>query len=457
MAMNPQPTATSTKKAFWLRWPFLVTVIPLMLLLLAAIALGLNEWRAASRVQAELARIQAAGYPIDDASMSRWFLAQSSQEGTSQWRQVLSLVTAGSLGFEIEKLPYLGNAPLPAEIEPGSPWKSEPAVTEYLQWMRPAINDLYAATEYPTPVWQPIEFRGFGTLLEELQDSRTLVRLLSLDVEHALYHGDGARALRSLQAMQGVAAAFDWQICIVADIVTIASLQSHQRMVQRSLSVAPWNEEQLQLLQDQFSHPREVSRRWQNVVAGERAMVLSAFTPQLLAQDHHGITQLEWLWRVPSLRETTLAAYHDFELIGVPGLSGLDERASVFEQTWLSSGPQQIFSVFTHLILPASRGYADAIEREEMSRRLTLTAIAVKRFQLSTGQWPERLDQLEQVGLKPVDWHTVSAGQFGYEVSDDAAYLWSFAHGKELAVPEKRPAIPDSNSSQPTTPLVVIR
>src|SRR5690606_25834757 len=101
-----------------------------------------------------------------------------------------------------------GNAPPPVEIVPGGRWDEEPAVAEFLQWMRPVIDDIQAATEYPTPVWQPIEFRGYSTLLEELQNSRSLVRLLSLDVEHALYHGESDRALRSLQAMQGVADAF---------------------------------------------------------------------------------------------------------------------------------------------------------------------------------------------------------------------------------------------------------
>lgn len=456
--MNPQLTPKSTKKAFWLRWPFLVTVIPLTLLLVVAIALGINEWRAASRVKAELARIEAAGYPIDDASMSRWFLAHASQDGTAKWRQLLSLVTAGSSSFQLEQLPYLGNAPIPAEIEPGGLWESEPAVADYLQWMRPAINDLHAATEYPTPVWQPIEFRGFGTLLEELQNSRSLERLLRLEVEHALYHGESERALRSLQTMQGVAAAFDWQICMIADLINIAHYESQYQMIQRSLGLSLWSEEQLQLLQDQVSTPRDVPRRWANVIAGERAMMLSALTPQLLAQDNsHGLRRLEWLWRVPSLQETTIAAYYGLEVIGVPGLDGLAERAGALEHAWVDAGPRSIFPVFVNFFLPGVRGYATAIEREEMSRRLTLTAIAIKRFQLSTGRWPDRLAQLEQVGLEPDDWHPVSAGAFGYEVSDDAAYLWSFAHGKEDAVPANRPAPTDSNSSQPTTPLVVIR
>jgi len=456
--MTPQLTPMSTKKAFWLRWPFLITVIPLTLLLIAATALGINEWRAAGRVEAELARIQAAGYPIDDASMSRWFFDHTSQEGTAQWSKLLSLVTVGSSGFQLEQLPYLGNAPIPTEIVPAKPWDAEPAVAEYLQWMQPVIEELHAATEYPTPVWQPIEFRGFATLLESLQNSRSLVRLLRLEVEHALYHGESDRALRGLQTMQGVAAAFDWQICIVADLVNIALDQSHHAMLQRSLTVAPWSEEQLQLLQDQVSTPRNVKRRWGNVIAGERAMVLSALTPQLLVQDNSpGLQQLGWLWRVPSLQETTLAAYHGLELIGAPGLAGLAERASVLEHAWVDAGPTSIFAVFVNLFLPGVSGYAGAVEREEMSRRLTLTAVAIKRFQLSTGQWPERLDQLTQVGLEPADWHTVSAGAFGYEVSDDTAYLWSFADGKESAVPANRPPLPDSDSTQPTTPLVVIR
>jgi len=457
--MNPQLTPMSTKKAIWLRWPFLLTVIPLTLLLLAATALGINEWRAAGRVESELARIQAAGHPIDDASMSRWFFDHTSQEGTAQWSNLLSLVTVGSSGFQLEQLPYLGNAPIPAEIVPAEPWDAEPAVAEFLQWMQPVIEELHAATEYPTPVWQPIEFRGFATLLESLQNSRSLARLLSLEVEHALYHGDSDRALRSLQTMQGVAAAFEWQSFMVADMVTSALHQSHHAMIQRSLAVAPWSEEQLQLLQDQVAIPREVASRWGNVIAGERAF-LTATLSQISnsGESSFELGGIDWLWRIPSLQEGTLSAYREIEAVGAQGLTGLVERANLLTEDWRRpTGPERIFNSLNRMFLPAFESYAVVIEREEMSRRLTLTAIAIKRFQLGTGQWPERLDQLKQVGLEPADWHTVSAGAFGYEVGDNTAYLWSFAHGKESAVPANRPAPPDLNSSQPTTPTVVIR
>ncbi len=459
IAMNAQLTPEPNQKAFWLRWPFLITVIPLTLLLVAATALGFNEWRAADRVEAELARIQAAGYPVDDASMSRWFLDNASQEGTAQWSELLSLVTVGSSGFQLEQLPYLGNAPIPAEIVPAGRWDEEPAVAEFLQWMQPVINGIHAAIEYPTPVWQPIEFRGFATLLEELQNSRNLVRLLSLDVEHALYHGESDRALRSLQAMQGVSDAFDWQACMVADLVNMALRQSYHLMIQRSLVSAPWSEAQLQMLHDRLAVPRDVSKRWRNVVAGERAFLNAtlshASSSGISSSELEG---LDWLWRVPTVRESAFAAYRDMEAIGSEGMTGLGERAQALARSWFSSptGFGQLFLI-NYLFSPAVESYARAIEREEMSRRLTLTAVAIKRFQLRSGQWPERLDQLQQVGLVPTDWHTVSAGPFGYEVSDDTAYLWSFADGQETAVSATRPAPPDPQSTQRTTPLVTIR
>jgi len=368
------------------------------------------------------------------------------------------LATAGSNGFQLEQLPYLGVAPIPTEIEPGGQWKSEPAVAEYLEWMRPVIDEIHAAAQYPTPVWQPIEFRGFATLLEELQNSRTLARLLSLDVEHALYHGDSDRALRSLQAMQGVAAAFDWQICIIADLVNLALHQTHQGMIQRSLAVNPWSEEQLQLLQHQMSHPREVPRRWQNVIAGERALAYGALDNGIDEYvDGTVLQRLEWIWRIPSVQENLLTRFRDIEILGDQGIVGLVERAKQLTQAWLRPRGQQVFFSFTHMFIGSFEAYARAIEREEMLRRLTLTAIAIKRFQLSTGQWPERLDQLEQVGLKPVDWHTTSAGQFGYEVDDEVAYVWSLDSLNETTVPADRPTLSVSDSLQPQTPLVVIR
>jgi hypothetical protein len=65
--------------------------------------------------------------------------------------------------------------------------------------------------------------------------------------------------------------------------------------------------------------------------------------------------------------------------------------------------------------------------RNRMESRRLITAIAIKTFKLQEGQWPERLDDLTNVGLTSPDWKIVDNHDFGYRVIEDgkAALLWT--------------------------------
>ncbi len=460
--MNAKSKSKPTRKAIWLRWPFLVTVIPLGLLFLCVTALAGHEKQAFNRVQAELARLRASGQPIDDASMSEWFLDNTSSEGAAAWGAIIQLVTAAPRGTDsFDRLPYVGRvgrASVPAEIKPGSDWPEQREVAEYLRCMRPVIDQIAAATEYPTPVWQPLEFRGFMTLLGELQNSRQLTRLLALEAEHALYHGDTDRALRSLESMRGVAAAFDWELCIVAELVQIAARGVHQNMIRRSLAADLWSADQLQLLQEQLGPARDVPPRWRRVIAGERALILASVSDREFWQAEVGLSPL---WSMPSLRAAMLRNYQEMENVAAGGLVGLVQRAGELERHRANkAGRRQSFLSFidhSASYLPAIGAFAEATESEENSRRFSRTAVAIKAFQLRSGRWPHQLAELQQVGLSADDWNTVSGGRFGYE-SGEAAYLWGYPYNRETRtrVPATRPE-PNEDESGSDTAMVIIR
>lgn len=435
-----------------LRGPFVLASVPLVIAALCLSALGIHESLVAGRVRTEVAQIREAGHPTDDVSMSRWHAEKTSPDGTKAWSEILRLVDAGSTSFgRIERVPYVGSAPIPGEIAPSGEWAEEAEVGEYLYWMRPVIDQIHEATEYPVPVWQPIEFQGFDTPLPELQDARTIIRLLSLETEHALYQQDAERALRALDSMRRVAAAFDWPLCMVCDLVQIAHRGTHQSMIRRSMATGIWNEDQLRRLTDQLGPPREVSQRWRDVIAGERAMMMASVLDTHLSDDLWGSNAppalvRQWLFVLPSVRERLLQNYQALQSVAAGGLDELTQRAENLQQTWTSeTGESQSFVLLPAqvqgLFLPAVVSYAVAIEREETSRRFALTALAIKRFQLQTGHWPENLSQLERVGLEASDWETVSGGRFGYEATDGRAYLWSYERHKESAVSSTRPPL----------------
>ena len=149
------------------RWLLLLVSLPIVLGVMAVAILGFGEYRSAREVTAEIARLRAAGEPVDNETQARWFQAGSSQEGTAAWREILVAVEQVSSGEAVNSFPIIGTGKLPEPLVPGGDWPDEPRIAEFLQEVRPLIGQIEQAGRYPTPVWQPIAFNGFSTLLPE--------------------------------------------------------------------------------------------------------------------------------------------------------------------------------------------------------------------------------------------------------------------------------------------------
>lgn len=452
---NTEAAPVRATRPFWRRGPVLLACVPIALVTIAVAAMVGAEMSASARLNAELSRIRDSGAPVGDDSIREWFRERTSQAGTQDWAEILRLAEPRELvaGVDLGVLPYVGSGELPDEIPREGEWTEEPRVAEYLDQYRPVLERIHAATEHPTPVWQPIRFEGFMTGLSQLQESRSVSRLLQLDIEHAVYLGDQDRAIRSLASLGRVSDVFDWQICIVADLVRSSSAQSHHRMIRRLLSVPKWDDDHLVQIQEQLGGPLEVADRIRSVVEGERAMFLSAVRDpsQQLSDDRISRMQL-WMLTLPSSRLGILNAYRDVSEIGTWGIGGMvgrgDELATDWEEKRSRPWEQGLLSPsLAYMYWMPSFHFASVLEREEDSRQFALTAVAIKRFDLKHGRWPDRLSELDEIGIRASDRRTVSGGPFGYEVADgseaadDSAYLWSYSRHKEDAVAATRSAI----------------
>jgi hypothetical protein len=79
------------------------------------------------------------------------------------------------------------------------------------------------------------------------------------------------------------------------------------------------------------------------------------------------------------------------------------------------------------MLYPAVNAAAATYARNERETRWTLTAVAIKEFQLQRQRWPDSLDELTSVGLSASDWMATDSDAFGYQISDDdgEAILWT--------------------------------
>lgn len=440
-----KPAARPSQRSFRNRWLARLTVLLFGLLVLAIGGALISEWRAATRLTRELASIRNAGFPVDDESMAQWFAASTSTEGTAAWAEAMRLTTNSPIPLtHFDQIPHVGTSEYTPLIRSAEDWPQEPLVADYLNWMSPAIEQMHLANRYPKPVWQPIEFRGFFTQFDKVISARALARLMLLEVEHALALGDADRALRGMDSLGGVADAFDWQFCLVVDLIHQALVGVHNNMVLQSMSTGLWDEEHLDQLAKLVGPAGDWEARWEKVISGERGLMLALLSSPDLAElldsfgnEFHPLSQL---LRFPSQRESLLRGYESLLAVGKGPLRDLRDRAdaahrSVFHRN--RNDPRGVFGVLNQRplmsIMPATQAYAESIQRSENERRLAHTALSIKRFQLRHGRWPttlreidppDRSDPAGSVGPELDTRRTLSGEWFGYEVDGDQAWLW---------------------------------
>jgi hypothetical protein len=447
------------------RWLFWGVLLPIILLFAVITSQGIRQWQAANRFEAEIAQIRASNLPIDNASMARWFREMTRTEGASAWGEVLlALETAIAPIDNPERMPFVGTGDPIAVPDPDRQWPEEKQVGEYLRWIGPTIEKIHQAVELPKPVWLPIEFRGFQTPLAELQSSRSVTRHLQLEVEHALYQKESERALRGITSLRGVADAFDWQICLVGDLVHRAHAIAYLATIRRSMAYGLWGEAEIDRIDSQLAprDPFQITERWRRVFIGERAMLLSSLNDAAMTDynaDEFGAAAMK-VAGLPTVKVGLLEKYFLMLRIADGPLAGLPDRANELE-LWLTQKGSafDLTTRWTSMWLPAIRAYSQSIIREEDDRRVTRTSLAVKKYQLREGNWPQDLAALDGIGLPASERVTVGGKPLGYQVDGDAAWVWGPDTSSRAARPEVLPERPDpaDESTRDHSPWAMVR
>lgn len=403
------PTA---KRLLSIKWLVPLVVVPLVGFAVYIGWLLLIDYRASQELSLLMKPIRAAGTSPEDAWIAKRFAETTSSEGTAAWSEIIML--SGSVGWNaINDLPIIGNGETLRTLEVGGHWGEQALVDDYLKEAQPLLDLIYETEKYPTPVWQPMDFRGFGTLLPELQESRQIARLLQLDFEHAILGNDRERAMRDLQAMQTTADAFDWDLFMVGELINAALRGMRYTAIQRSLYADVWTKEDLERLIAEAQQPLPLAQSWQRSLESEKAMAVAYMQGPLFS---------------PTNRLLLLGRYAEMEALAgsSPGQFAIGARA--LEHQWEEGHADEISKFLLGELQPAIGAYAVAFDRTERTRRLVLTSLAVKLFQLTNERWPKDLQELTQVGLQSEDWTLPGIGPLGYAIQDDGqtACVWGF-------------------------------
>ncbi|AMV32695.1 hypothetical protein VN12_11270 [Pirellula sp. SH-Sr6A] len=445
------------QRSGFLSWKIWVGIAatPLAVALMAALALGLYEWRAASDLQKKIASYQQTGEPYDDASLDSWYQAGTHKEGTQAWLDVISAMQISSVA---QDLPILGSDhPLPFELRSGAEWGDAENVAGFLSLMKPVRAQILEALKFPKPVYFPIEFHGVDTLLVHLQEARSISRLLMLDFEYAYYTGDTHRAMEDLDAMLGISKVFDSPGFLISELITAALRGMYTESILRSLTHNQWNEADLEKLLSDLKSPHYTPERWKNSIHGERALSGTFSSREWRAGEQMALTlfpltpsgrlkHLNWMDEVAGLHRVPLASLKT---------AGRELNERIRDHM---SGPSFDGSaVYMGMVFPAVESVANAFVRTENTRQWARVAVAIRLYKLRKQQWPTSLSDLHDVDLGPADVQLVEGGRYGYEVEDGTAYLWTTDFGTGNLSPQRPVEVHKDDENGKPSNLVILR
>jgi len=349
-------------------------------------------------VNAEVARIHAAGQPITTEDMVQSHRVPDGVfDATSLWIDAIKSASETKTGTEAQ-LPIVGDVKL-AKLRAASPVSLLPLAEQFLTAHRATIDKTRAAAYAGGQCRYPVDFsQGINALLPHIQEARTLARILSLRLHVAVERGDIAAALESLRLQLALAATMDHEPLLITQLVRIAVISVALDDVRAIVGELPLTDPQLAELQALLA-TIDMKGPIKEGLIGERAMGFHTF--------HH----------LSQIKEVEILAGKDGRLQR-PGdclfylelmqqmVEAADQqpqearRAAQQVETTLKGriGTQnpldRLEIVVTALMFPATGKVFDASARTQAVRDSAIAGIGFRRYQLAHGNAPEKLAEL---------------------------------------------------------------
>ena len=154
---------------------------------LVVLVLSFVIWRmvAAGRVEAELARLRAAGQPTTPEELAAFYETPNQGEDTTQlWLDGLQPIVTPEFSAKVAKLPIVGNSTIKPPESLDEEWPDLPAVRQLLIDHQYSLDKFQAAAAKGGRARYSVKFQdGITALLPHAQNLRTAARMLVLEVQ----------------------------------------------------------------------------------------------------------------------------------------------------------------------------------------------------------------------------------------------------------------------------------
>lgn len=406
------------------RYLALVT-IPLVIVFGLLIYGQLQQWSASRYVQTELATLDAVGQPLDAASLLAQREGSQPRADDISWRELDEAISFLEYKYgEAFQLVDDANTLPP----PSHPWPAEKLAEDYHRDAAPLLNRLQELLATETRVQGPMPSFTQSSVygLSRWSGDKVLLR----EFEFAYHNDDSARAADLLE------------IYVDAKKAITGNEKSAppDDIIHRSLEHDFWKADDLRRVRKLLSFHPDVEKQWRERLDRELVQFLdnvrrvnggdaSEFRRERDVQPFgfapiHVVSYLRLYDRLDKLP----AAGTKQHVLAVRALDNrrAEEQAKV-TLTSLSAIPFAFGQISNAFALEVH--HATAFAMGQVEHRRTVTAVAIKQFQLQEGRWPKSLSELSRVGLAAADWEMVDGIDFGYRVDADAkaARLWRYA------------------------------
>lgn len=405
------------------RYLALVT-IPLVTVFGLLIYGQLQQWSAVRYVQTELAMLGADGQPLDAASLLAQREGSQPRTDDISWRELDEAISFLEYQYgEAFQLVDDANTLVP----PSQPWPAEKLAEDYHRDAAPLLKRLQellaTETRQQGPMQSFTQSSGYG--LSRWSGDKLLLR----EFEFAYHNGDSAGAADLLEIYVDAKKA----------ITGNENSAPPDDVIHRSLEHDFWNADDLRRVRKLLSFHPDVEKQWRERLDSDLVQFLDNVR-RVNAGDvsefrHRPVQPFGF---APTHVASYLCLYDRLDKIPAAGtkqhvlaVQAVNNRR-VEEQakrtlTSLSAIPFTSGQISRAVALEVH--YATAFALQQVEHRRTVTAVAIKQFQLQEGRWPKSLSELTRVGLAAADWEMVDGIDFGYRVDADAkaARLWRYA------------------------------
>lgn len=346
-----------------------------------------------SAVTTKVMQLKQAGMPTNGSELNAFYVVpKDATDTTKLWVSACAIVRTPDFMDKVGSLPILGSgADIPAF---GQDWpqfeESKLAVEITFASELKLIRD---AAISGGRVRFPVDFKqGLNTVLPDIQEMRTLARLLQLDANVAARDGDWQRVFDDILALFNASDALAEEPILISQLVRLAIRTLAVTEVQQLAPHGKFTDKQLQQLQEIIlqANLRESLFR---AYVGERAIGLPAigeFAPLPFRSDNK-LMALEIYERAILNHDKSWAeikASHAETEDEIKGLS----------QGFIS----KLRYSASLMILPAMAQASEAVVRAEAIQRCAVLGLAALRQKLKEGTYPTG-GSLPSIELMPED------------------------------------------------------